>query len=392
MTQSDHRYGTATEELLARARAAVPTLAAHAEQTERDLRVARESVDAATEAGAFALTTPRRYGGVEADVTTTVRMLAELGRGCGSTAWVAAVSGDAKRMFKRFLSEAAREEFFADPNVRLCGSAHPTGRATEVTGGLRVSGRWSYASGCDDAAWALLGAPIFDGDGQRDQPTGPLGWTCALVPTSSLRIDRTWDMAGLRGTGSHTLVAEDVFVPASHVVRPDLSDSQAMGRFLAVEVTTVAPLIGMAQAALDMVASILDERRPPMSAYANLTQSPAARQMFADASLLVGDARRRVLHIAATIDGLSPGQRELTAVEEAELRVEGITAARQCRQAVEGLLDLHGSSSFAASNPLQRMWRDLAVGSRHGALTSYMAAEDYARNITDAEQNHGHSS
>ncbi|WP_197376000.1 acyl-CoA dehydrogenase family protein [Mycolicibacterium baixiangningiae] len=385
MTQIVERQDAVTEELVARARAAVPTLAAHAEQTERDLRVAPESAAAAAEAGAFALSTPRRYGGVEADTTTTVRVVAELGRGCGSTAWVAAVSGDAKRMFQRFLSETARDEFFADPDVRLCGSAHPTGRSTEVPGGVRVSGRWSYASGCDDAQWAVLGAPIFEGDRQRDEPTGPLGWTQVLVPTSSLAIDRTWDMAGLRGTGSHTLVADDVFVPASHMMQPDLADAQAMGRFVAVSLTTFAPLLGIAQAALDHVASILTERRPPMSAYANMTESPSARQLFADATLLLAGARRGVLHIAATVDGLSPGQRELSAVEEAELRMELISAAKQCRQAVELLLDLHGSSSFATSNPLQRMWRDLAVGTRHGALTSYMAAEAYARSLVAVE-------
>ncbi|WP_197383650.1 acyl-CoA dehydrogenase family protein [Mycolicibacterium mengxianglii] len=385
MTQIDERHDAATEELVARARAAVPTLDAHAEQTERDLRVAPESAAAAAKAGAYALSTPRRYGGLEADTTTTVRVLAELGRGCGSTAWVAAVSGSAKWMFERFLSETARDEFFADPNVRLCGSAHPTGRSTEVPGGLRVSGRWSYASGCDDAAWALLGAPVFDGDRQRDEPIGPLGWAQVLVPTSSLGVERTWDVAGLRGTGSHTLVADDVFVPASHVLRPDLSDSQAMGRFVVGTATTVAPLLGVAQAALDLVASVLPVRRPPMSAYANLTESPAARQLFADATLLIDGARRTVLHIAGTIDGLSPGQRELTAVEEVELRMELISAAKQCRQAVELLLDLHGSSSFALSNPLQRMWRDLAVGTRHGAMTSYMVAEAYARSLVGVE-------
>jgi alkylation response protein AidB-like acyl-CoA dehydrogenase len=188
-------------------------------------------------------------------------------------------------------------------------------------------------------------------------------------------------VAGLRGTGSHTLVAENVFVPVSHVVRPELSDSQAMGRFLAVMLTTFAPLLGVAQAALDLVASVLPERRPPASTYANLRESPAARQLFAEATLLVGGARRRLLRVAATIDGLSPGLRELTAVGEAELRVEVISAARDCREAVERLLDLHGSSSFAASNPLQRMWRDLAVGTRHGALTSYLATETYARSL-----------
>ncbi|MET0456975.1 MAG: acyl-CoA dehydrogenase family protein [Mycobacterium sp.] len=385
MTQATERQDATAEELVARARAAVPTLAAHAEQTDRGARVAPESVAAAAEAGAFALTTPRRYGGLEADTTTTVRVLAELGRGCGSTAWVAGISADAKRLFGQFLSGEAREEFFADPNVRLCGSGLPKGRSTEVTGGLRVSGRWSYASGCDDAAWALVGAPIFDGDRMRDTPTGPVGSTTVLIPTSSLRIDRTWDVAGLRGTGSHTLVAQDVFVPASHVVRPDMSNAEWTGQFASAAVTATAPLSGVARAALDLVGSIMGERRPPMSAYTNLTESAGARQMFAEASLLVENAHERLLHVAATVDGLRGGSRDLTAVEGAKLRVEVIAAARQCRHAVELLLDLHGSSSFAASNPLQRMWRDLAVGTRHGALTSYVATEAYARSLVGAE-------
>jgi alkylation response protein AidB-like acyl-CoA dehydrogenase len=383
MTQIDQLGSAATEAVVARAHAAVPILAAHAEQTERDLRMAPESVKAAANAGAFALTTPRRYGGLGANIATAVQVLAELGRGCGSTAWVAAISANVKHGFEPFMGDEARDEFFADPDVRICGSMLPNGRSTEVAGGLRVSGQWSYASGCEDAQWALLGAPVFDRDRMRDESAGLL--EMVLVHTSSLRIDRTWNVAGLRGTGSHTLVAEDVFVPASHIVKLDLRDSQRTGLFVDLYVSGIAPLLGVAQAALDLVAPIMATRRPPQSTHANLAEVPAARETFAQASLLVEDAYQRALRIAGRADDLRSGEYELTAVEEAQMRVELISSVRQCRHAVELLLDLHGSSGFALSNPLQRMWRDLAVGSRHGALTPYVAAEDYARRLVDVE-------
>ena len=385
MTEIDERQDAAIEELVARARAAVPTLAAHADQTERNVRVAAESLFAATQVGAFAMTTPSRYGGLDVDTLTMARVLIELGRGCGSTAWFAGNSCSAKRIYRPFLSETASEELFADPNVRLCGSDLPHGRSTEVAGGFTVSGRWGYASGCEDAAWALVGAPVYDGDQMREERKGPLESTAFLIPTSSLRIAHTWDVVGLRGTGSHTLIAEDVFVPASHVVRLDASDFQRTGQLVAATVVSFAPLLGVAQAALDLVTSILGERRPPMSAYANLTESPQARHTFAEASLLIGDAHRRVCDVATTVDGVRPEQHGLTATEESRLRLDVVTAARQCRHALELLLDLHGSSSFSASNPLQRMWRDLAVGTRHGGMTSYLADENYARAVVGVE-------
>ncbi|GAS95958.1 uncharacterized protein RMCC_2924 [Mycolicibacterium canariasense] len=383
MTQIDQSNAAAMEAVVARARAAVPTLAAYAEQTERALRMAPESVAAAAEAGAFALTTPRRFGGIDADTATAVQVLIELGRGCGSTAWVAAISAGVKYGFAPFMGQEARDEFFAEPDVRICGSMLPTGRSTEVPGGLRVSGRWNYASGCEDAQWALLAAPVVDGDRVRNRSAG--GNEMALVRTSSLRIDRTWDVAGLRGTGSHTLVAEDVFVPASHVVQLDLSNSVPTGLLTRLNALGSAPLFGVAQGALDLVGAIMATRRPPRSTYTNLAEIPAARETFARASMLVEDAHRRVLHVAARADAaLRSGGAEQTTVKEAQMLVEVISALRQCRQAVELLLDLHGSSGFAVSNPLQRMWRDLAIGSRHGALTPYVAAEDYARRLVSA--------
>jgi alkylation response protein AidB-like acyl-CoA dehydrogenase len=288
-----------------------------------------------------------------------------------------------KHVLEPHLSAEVRHELFTDPHVRVCGSMMPMGRSIEVTGGLQVSGRWDYASGCEDAQWAALGAPIVDGDGVPVASDGASAMV--LVPTSRLRIDRTWNVAGLRGTGSHTVVAEEVFVPNSHVVKLDMPTLLRTGLQLSGYAISVAPLLGVARGALDLVASVLATRRPPMSPRATVADIPAARHMFARASFLIDDAYRRATLFATEVDDVRAGRAGLSAVDQARLRMEAVSAVHRCRQAVELLLDLHGSSGFALSNPLQRMWRDLAVGSRHGALAPYVVAEDFADRVAGVE-------
>jgi hypothetical protein len=140
-----------------------------------------------------------------------VRVLAELGRGCPSSAWVAAVSTEVKALFTPMMPEQVRAEVHADPHVLLCGVGGAPGRAVEAAGGVRITGRWPYASGSEDAGWACLLVTV-SADG------GSVRMAAVLVPVSELEVERTWRTAGLRGTGSHTLVAREVFVPAARVL------------------------------------------------------------------------------------------------------------------------------------------------------------------------------
>jgi alkylation response protein AidB-like acyl-CoA dehydrogenase len=374
----DRVQAAAAGTLLERARAAVPILAAHAARTEQDRRVAAASLAAAQQAGAFRMRTPTDRGGHGADLRTTVAVLAELGRGCPSTAWLAGVSAEAKSMFVPLMSDEARNDVLADPDAVLCGTGAPPGHADVVDGGLRVSGRWNYASGCEHATWAGLMVAVAE-QGR------PVGAALAAVPIGVVSIEHTWDSAGLRGTGSHTLVAQEVFVPTSHIVRlgPDGVDlAQRPMIILANTATLLAPVLGAARGAHDVVASVLGTRRPPGSSLPTLSASVGARQWFGEATRLVDSAGRRVHRVADEIDGLAPGD-SATPVRRAGLKMELVTAAREAREAVDRLLDLHGSSGFAGSNPLQRFWRDLHVGTRHVRLTPYLAAEDHDRALLD---------
>ncbi|GAB7046411.1 acyl-CoA dehydrogenase family protein [Catenuloplanes indicus] len=361
------------ESLLDAARKTVPTLLANAERTERDLTPAPDSVAAVRAAGLFALTVPRAAGGSEADLVTQVEVLTELGRGCASTAWVVGLNAANKAVARLALPDPAQEAVLADPDSVFCATqvVSPGSSGVRVPGGLRVSGRWSMASGAELASLAMIAVPLPD--------AGTPMPAMALVPLSDLSVDRTWRAAGLGGTSSHTLVAEDVLVPDGFVTFPEAARPIPPEAMFAGGLTVLAPMIGATHAALDLVAdAITGGRAPYMTTYARVADSPLGRYWFTEARRRTDTAMRRTLRVAEVVDGLPAGS-ELPVTDRVELRVELSTAARECREAMDLLLDLHGASGFVDGNPLQRYWRDVAVGTRHPFFTPYILAEDYGR-------------
>ena len=329
-------------------------LRAHAGKAEDDDRPVGEALDAVRAGGAFALRTPREHGGAWADAHTVARRLTELGRACPSTSWVVGTCATAKTLTARALGDAGA---FADPDAVFCGSGVPAGRGEREPEGVRVTGRWPNVSGCEDAAWAVLGVVVD-------------GAVClVLVPTEDLTVERTWHMAGMRGTGSHTLVADGVLVPAG---RTTAASPFALADKVLFALTVLGPVVGAAQGALDAVnAMFASDRKPFMTAYTRMGESPGARHWLAEATHLVHRAETTMLAVAREVD-----TREMSAVDGPRLHRALADAARDCRAAVELMLDLHGPSGFDTSNVLQRFWRDVAVGSRHPHLNAYLAVEN----------------
>ncbi|WP_198029048.1 acyl-CoA dehydrogenase [Actinoplanes sp. N902-109] len=301
------------------------------------------------ETGAFALRTPKDHGGSWETATVIAQTLAELGRSDPAAAWVAGTCLTGKTLAARSFGPAGAERVFADPDSLFCGSGSPTGRGEPGPDGIRLTGRWANISGCLDADWAVLGALV--------------GGTFSLVavPLTDLTIDRTWDMAGMRDTESHSVVAADVLVPADLVAPLRLPGDPADMTLFGLSV--LAPVVGATFGALDLIdAMFASDRKPYLTSYASMGESPGARHWLAQATHLAGRAERTMLAVAEGAPG--------TGMELAD-------AARDCRSAVDLMLDLHGASGFAMANPLQRFWRDVAVGSRHPHLNPYLAVERF---------------
>ncbi|MGE5779425.1 MAG: flavin-dependent monooxygenase [Hyphomicrobiales bacterium] len=195
-------------EIIARARALIPTLAERSREARRLRRLPAETIADMQRAGFFRVLQPKRWGGYEMDLHTFYDVELALGEGDMSTAWIYRVSGVHPWFMALLDDRAAQEVWGEDTSVLICSSLMPAGKATAVDGGYRLSGRWRYASCCVHCDWALLGALVASADGQA--PEGRI----FLVPRTDYTSVDTWDVSGLQATGSWDIIVEDAFVPA----------------------------------------------------------------------------------------------------------------------------------------------------------------------------------
>ncbi|MFJ5102080.1 acyl-CoA dehydrogenase family protein [Streptomyces sp. NPDC088554] len=383
MPQSAAERVPTREELIGRAQELIPLLRRNADRTEKESKVPDENIAALRDAGLFRLSTPAKWGGWELPMRHQVEILSELGRGCPSTGWIAA-NHAASVDLVMLMPEPGLEEIYGDrPDAVMLSAASldPELRADKVAGGLKVNGRFPYASGCELSDWAFLAwVPVYE-DGRH------IGVANLLAPPTGLRIEHTWKVAGLLGTGTHAMVAEDLTVPDRFVQFAPLRADGEAGSPIAPTVLikgnlhSLSSLVGAARGALDVVRAKLEEHKPlAFSTYSRAIDSMAVQQEFAEATHLIDTG---ILHMLAVADGFDavPEGEEASVAERARLRMHMVTSLERCREAMQRLLDLAGTSGFAQANPVQRHWRDLEIGSRHTALNRPMIFEDYARTL-----------
>jgi len=194
-------------EIVARARAMIPTLAERSLEGRRQRRIPDETIADMQRAGFFRVLQPKRWGGYEMDLGTFYDVQLALAEGDMSTAWIYGVSGVHPWFMALLDDRAAQEVWGGDTSTLICSSLMPAGKAAATAGGFRLSGRWKYASCCDHCDWALLGAMATpDGGGT---PEGRI----FLLPRADYEAIDTWQVSGLQGTGSWDVVVDDVFVP-----------------------------------------------------------------------------------------------------------------------------------------------------------------------------------
>jgi alkylation response protein AidB-like acyl-CoA dehydrogenase len=186
---------------------------ARAHTTEKSGRVPAENMLGLREIGYFDIVKPRAFGGYEYDFDVLVDLNIELAKACASTAWVGGLLAAHQWLIASFSEQAQRDVWDVNPDALACGSYAPATRAVASKGGYTLSGRWSFASGCDNAQWSLCAA-LLPSRTDADRPTPAF----MLVPASDYLIDDTWNVVGLSGTGSKTLQLKEVFVPEHRVL------------------------------------------------------------------------------------------------------------------------------------------------------------------------------
>src|SRR5262245_34309254 len=201
MTTTDTPVVDATT-ILAGARRIAPILREQAGEAEAARRLTRPVVEALRSIGVFRMSMPRAWGGPEVDILAQVEILEVLSAADASAGWCAMIGADSG-FFGATLADADGRELYADLDFITAGWVFPAGTLEITDGGYRLSGRWSFGSGCTHADVITGGALVTDGGVPVPGPDGKPQWLVALVPAAEVQIHDTWHTTGLCGSGSN---------------------------------------------------------------------------------------------------------------------------------------------------------------------------------------------
>ena len=311
-------------------RHAAEIIAPLAPRIEASRGLPKEALDALAQSGVFALAIPRAYGGAEADIATLVDALETIARADGSAGWVAMIVSTSATM-SMLIDDAEAKAIYGKPGAITCGVTAPMGIATKVDGGYRVTGRWPFASGCEISTHRMGGAIVA---GDAPLPNGMPDVRCMLFDASQTRVHDTWHTSGLRGTGSHDIEVEDVFVPHGRsfslvTTAPRRASGVCAMPFFGMLATSVAAVaIGIARGAVDAFVDLATKKQPLGAkrtiAHRELVQNDVAR---ADASI-------RAAH-ASLIASATAVENDASIRARAELRATCVHATKSAADAVD---------------------------------------------------------
>jgi indole-3-acetate monooxygenase len=367
---SDARLSAA--ELLEKAVALQPTVIGFQDEIERERRIPLPLVEQLRVAGLYRMVVPRELGGLEVSLMTFLRAAELMAEADGSVGWNLANTA-IQQLIALSLPDAGVTDIFADgPDTIIAGTAVPGGgTATEVDGGYAVTGRWPFGSGCRESQWMLGNFDITDGDERRRAADGSVVLRRGFFLSAECTIVDTWDMTGMRGTGSHDWTVTNQFVPRARTVEVPgrllfNQWSRWRGTLYAVPVHALVGLhhsvvaTGIARAAIDALIELAGAKTP-RGRQGLLRDHAHIQEAVARAEAILGGAQTYRAAIAGDIwETLAAGQ-DSTLQQRARCRVAASFAVDSARQAMDLMYRAGGTTSSKRTHRLARCWRDLQV-------------------------------
>ena len=375
-------------QLAERVRAVVPQIGARAAQTERDRMVPAENIALLKETGLHRVFLPRAYGGYEAPLPVLTHCLMDIAGACASTAWVFGLMCTHHFMLAHFPKRLQDEVWLHSPDATASSSIAPLGQHEEVDGGIRLSGRFGWSSGCDHTEWAIVGV-------NRPQADGSKTYCLAVLPRQDYTIDDDWDSAGMAGSGSKTLVLDQVFIP-DYRIQP-IDDMLREGKSAGISAHPDSRLfhapyrpyfasifaaigLGIAQRMLDLFVEKNRNRRHAYNSIAVGTQHHILQKLGQSAHQI---RAARALMETSWLDHQQHAEAQRYPSQETAVawRTDQAYAVNQCAEAVNRLFIASGASAWPRKNPLQRLFRDMNITAAH-AYTNYdLCAEAMGREL-----------
>jgi 3-hydroxy-9,10-secoandrosta-1,3,5(10)-triene-9,17-dione monooxygenase len=360
------------DEAMRRAREIVPVLRSRAQKCEDARVLLPENEKLLHETGLFRYHQPKRFGGMELPFIAVVDIVAELARGCPSTAWNAGNLGCHHWILAYYEPETQHEIWDKNRDVLIASSiALAAGRGRKTDGGFVVSGRWPFSSGVDNSDWNMLAVTVYENDAAVD-------WRLCIVPKSDYKVIDTWYAMGMVGTGSKDIEVKEVFVPERRALalqrcrggNDHPGGKLNPGPLFRVPIVASAghPLsataLGTAEGAFEHVKEVFLKRIGTYTG-AKVSDFQAVQIKLARARCLIDGARYLMRESAIAFDKYA--EKGLVPDLETKLRyrAQNAFAVAQAREAVETLWSFYGANAIYTRDPLQRYLRDVQAAGQH---------------------------
>lgn len=364
--QDHHQIDTS---LLDAAREIAPIIRAHSDEAEQQRRLSRPVLDALRETGLTRMTTPRSLGGLETDPVTRALVGEEIGRHDSAAGWTLENPLDWAFFCARLPDDGAEEIYGDGPDVLIAAQFGRPLQAVSTDGGYRVLGRAPFVSNCQDADW-ISSTALVDAN---QHPDAEPEMRMVYIRRAACEIIDTWNVMGMRGTGSHDVSVTDVFVPdhLSFPMEPEFEPgSHYRGPLYRLPLVGVAaggiptPMLGVARRALDEVTE-LAKTKTPVASSGLLRERSSAQIQLGEAEAILRSGRLLLLNTMGDawhrcLDGM-PHSLE----QKADLLLAMTHAMSSSVKAVEAACKIAGTSAFRATNPLEKCFRDVQTMRHH---------------------------
>ena len=357
-------------------KAILPTIAANAQQAEVDRKVPAENIALLKGIGMHRAFQPKKFGGLEISLPEFADCVAALAGACPSTGWAMSLLCTHSHQLAMFAAQLQDEVWGANPDATASSSIAPFGRTEETEGGVTFSGEMGWSSGCDHAEWAIVGF-------RRKQVDAEPVYCFAVLPRSDYEIRDDWHAAGMRGSGSKTLIIKDVFVPNHRIqTAKDMMEGKSAGFGLypdsKIFYAPYRPYFASGFAAISlgiaerMLEAYKEKTKNRVRAYTGVSVGTATPALMRLAESTHQVAAARAFLEKTWQEHAEHGERHQYPSREtlAFWRTNQAYAVKMCIQAVDRLFEAAGGTSWFDSNEMQRLFRDSHMTGAH-AYTDY---------------------
>jgi alkylation response protein AidB-like acyl-CoA dehydrogenase len=351
------------------ARALAPLIRASAEETEAQRELPRPLFEAMADAGLFRLGLPRTLGGAEMDLPSYIEVIEEIGRADASTAWVTNQVSIFATYAARMPTAAARAIWTDPPRSVVANTPLANAQAVVVPGGYRVTGRQGFSTGCRHASWLAAHATVVD-QGRPRLDEGQPEMRYLFVPRAQAELLDTWQVRGMRGTGTHHFAVHDVFVPEERTVKSVTAPLVEQGPLYRLPRTLVfasgdaAVALGTARSCLAAFME-LATTKTPRAMDALLRDQPMVQHDVGRAEARLRSGRAFLYEAVREIWDAVVGTGGVTLDQRANLRLATTHGIRLAVEVVDIVYALAGATAAYESSPIQRHFQDVHVMSQH---------------------------